>query len=301
MAGAMRQRFVDVTTGLLERDQRLMLLLADLSAEMFQQAIFRHPTRAINFGIREQLMIDAAGGMALAGMRPIVHSFAPFLIERPFEQIKISLNHQGAGAMLVSAGASYDISSGGRTHQSPGDVALLGTLADWTVHVPGHEDEAEHLIRAGAARDGLVYVRLSNQSNTLPLAPSGESLVVLRRGTLGVVIAVGPMADVVIAATEGMDITLLYTPTPRPLDAAALRTFVAGQSAAPVAVVEPLLEGTSAEEVRAAMGPTFTRLLMVGVPRPELRNYGSAAQHARAHGLDPMSLRRRLISFFEHP
>jgi transketolase len=80
--------------------------------------------------------------MSLAGIRPIAHTFASFLVERPFEQIKLDLNHQApsAGAILVSSGASFDYSASGRTHQSPGDVALLGTLPGWTVHVPGHPD-----------------------------------------------------------------------------------------------------------------------------------------------------------------
>ena len=110
-------------------------------------------------------MIGVAGGLAQEGLRPVVHSYAPFLVERPFEQIKLDLGHQDAGAILVSIGASYDASEEGRTHQAPGDVALLATLPGFAIHVPGHADEAEALLRREFARDGRAYLRLSGETN----------------------------------------------------------------------------------------------------------------------------------------
>src|SRR5580704_16903311 len=127
----MRERFIATATELLDRDSRLAVVLADISAAQFADATARHPDRVINVGIREQLLIGVTGWLALAGLRPIAHTFPSFLIERPFEQVKLDLGHQDIGAVLVSYGGSYDLSAEGRTHQAPGDVALLDTLDGW--------------------------------------------------------------------------------------------------------------------------------------------------------------------------
>lgn len=292
----MRERFAEVTSGLLGTDPRLAVVLADISADAFAPAAARYPDRVINVGIREQLLISVAGGLSLAGIRPIAHTFACFLVERPFEQIKLDLNHQGAdaGAVLVSSGASYDYSEYGRTHQSPGDVALLDTLPGWTVNVPGHPDEAGRQIRAAARADGLVYLRLSTETNAVPLDGEPGRLTMLRRGSRGTVLAVGPLADAVVDATLGFDVTVLYASTVRPLDTATLRDSL---QAPDVVLVEPYLEGTSVPSVTEALSDLPCRILGLGVGRRELRRYGTPAEHQAAHGLDARSLRASIASF----
>lgn len=290
----MRDTFVATATALLEEDPRTAVVLADISADAFVPAMRRHPDRVLNVGIREQLMAGVAGGLALTGMRPYVHSYAPFLVDRAYEQIKLDLGHQDVGAVLVSIGASYDASVAGYTHQSPGDVELLDTLEGWTVHVPGHPDEVPPLLRAAARTDERVYARLSSQQNTRAYG-TGPSLQVIRPGWAGapVVVAVGPMLDPVLAATEDLDVTVAYTLTPRPLDSAGLRRLVSRD----VVLVEPYLRGTSSRQVADALRDIPHRSLHLGVGRAEIRHYGTPADHARTHGLDPASLRASITGF----
>jgi transketolase len=251
----------------------------------------------INVGIREQLLVSAAGGLALTGMRPVVHTFASFLVERPFEQLKLDLGHQGVGAVLASANASFDWPAGGRTHMSPGDVALLDTLDGWTVHVPGHPDEAEALLRDAVTGEDSVYLRMSEQRNAVarPVRPGRFHTV--RTGRRAVVLAVGPMLDEVLAATEGLDLTVLYASTVRPFDAPALRAAVAATGTADVVLVEPYLAGTSSGAVAEALRETPHRVLPIGVPRAELRRYGGFRDHLAAHELDAAALRGRIDAF----
>ena len=293
---SMRRRFARVTSEAMDSDDRLALVLADIGVDSFEAvgAPHRHPERVVNVGIREQLMIGVAAGLAQEGMRPVAHSYAPFLVERPFEQIKLDLGHQDAGAVLVSIGASYDGAPEGRTHQAPGDVALLATVPGFAIHVPGHPDEAEQVLRREFARGGRAYIRLSEEMNAE--ARPIEELAVVRPAGPGapLVLAVGPTLEAVLAATAGLEVAIAYASTVVPFPAAALRAVVTGVD---VAIVEPYLAGTSAAAVAEALGDRPHRLLGLGVPPAELRRYGTPAEHRRAHGLDATGIRRSLDAF----
>ena len=286
---AMRERFYRLAADALDDDPRVAMVLAEIGvAEMP-----RHP-RLFNVGIREQLMIGVAAGLALEGMRPVVHSYTPFLVERPYEQIKLDLGHQGLGAVLVSTGASYDAARSGRTHQAPEDVAALAALPGWTIEVPGHADELERSFRRALAGDDRVYIRLTEETNTA--AVEADGLTVLRRGTDAApfVLAVGPTLDETLTATADVDATVAYLSTVRPFDAAGLRSAVRGTD---VVLVEPYLAGTSAAEVSAALRDRPHRLLALGVPNAEFRHYGSPAEHRAAHRLDAAGIRIAIDAF----
>ena len=107
--------FLATTEEILDADPDVAVVLADISAAQLAGAARRHPDRVINVGIREQLLVSTGAGLALAGLRPIVHTFPSFLVERAFEQIKLDFSHQEVGGVLVSYGASYDMSDG-RAH-----------------------------------------------------------------------------------------------------------------------------------------------------------------------------------------
>jgi transketolase len=295
----MRNAFYAEAEALLADDPRTALVLADISAAAFEPTRRKHPDRVLNVGIREQLMVSVAGGLALTGLRPIAHSYAPFLVERAWEQVKLDLDHQDVGAILVSVGASYDSTLAGRTHHSPGDVALLDTLDGWIVHTPGHADEVSPLLRAAASRDDRVYIRLTETQNHRPYR-TDDKLLLVRRGRRAVVVAVGPTLDNVLEATRDLDVTVAYTNTPRPFDHGGLRELVwAVSSPFAVVLVEPYLRGTSAHIVSDALARVPHRLLSLGVGRQDLHRYGTVADHDAAHGLTPSHLRAAIDAHLE--
>jgi transketolase len=100
--------------------------------------------------------------------------------------------------------------------------------------------------------------------------------------------------DAVLDATADRDVTVLYSSTVRPFDAAGLRATLGTPD---LVLVEPWLAGTSAREVAAALRDVPHRLLALGVGRTELRRYGSPEEHIAAHGLDAAGIRASLDAF----
>jgi transketolase len=156
------------------------------------------------------------------------------------------------------------------------------------VHVPGHHEEARRLLLESLPGDGKVYVRLSEDANAE--SHLGVGFQVMRQGSRGVVLAIGPTLDRVLAATISIDVTVLYASTIRPFDAVGLRAAVRS-AVADVVVVEPYLAGTSALFVAEALADIPHRLRSLGVRRDtEVRMYGEMADHDLAHGLDETSI-----------
>jgi len=287
---SMRNRFYALAGRALEDDERVAVVSAEIGVDQLPA----HP-RHFNVGIREQLMIGVAAGLALEGMRAIAHSYTPFLVERPYEQVKLDLGHQDLGAILVSTGASYDAARAGRTHQAPEDVSIVAALPGWTIHAPGHPDELERVFTRALGNDDRVYIRMSEEQNAARV--DGDGIVVLRRGenAAPLVLAVGPTLTEALAATADLDVTVAYTATPRPFDREGLRA--AFGYARDVVLVEPYLAGTSTAEVAAALVDRPTRILSIGVPLGEFRHYGTPAEHRAAHGLDARGIRASIDRF----
>jgi transketolase len=84
----MRQQFGKTIVRLAEKDLNVVLLIGDVYQEM-DEFVERFPDRFFNFGLTEQSMISIAAGMAIEGLRPVVYSITPFLLERPFDRVRM--------------------------------------------------------------------------------------------------------------------------------------------------------------------------------------------------------------------
>jgi transketolase len=296
----MRAQMATTIQDLMDTDPNLAVVLADISTGYFGRAIAAHQRRVIEVGIMEQTAVSLAAGMALEGFVPVVHSITPFVIERPFEQIKDDFCYQRLGGNFISTGASYDYGTDGFTHYGMGDVPILRTLPGMEIVVPGTPGEFDTLFRAAYADGAPTYFRLAGQQNAMDRPVSFGRLEVVRRGSRACIVAVGPMLDRVLEAVKDLHVTVLYCTTVAPFDADTLRAETLQATNAPgasVVLVEPYQEGTLVSEVVAALRPHPVRLEAIGVPRRVLSNYGSTDEHDAEVGLTADGIRARIEAF----
>ena len=97
----MRKEFGKLIVELAEKDKDIILITGDIGFMIFDEFREKFPDRFINLGICEQSMISLAAGLALTGFKPYVYTITPFLIERPFEQVKLDIDQQNVNVKLV--------------------------------------------------------------------------------------------------------------------------------------------------------------------------------------------------------
>ena len=290
----MRQQMVKTLEELLAYDERLVVVLAEISYSLFNKNNPAFAKRILNLGIMEQTMVSVAAGVAIEGFIPVVHSITPFLVERPFEQLKDDFCYQQLGGNFISTGASYDYSTEGMTHHGPGDVQILRSLPGMQIVVPGTAAEFDTLFRASYANGSPTYYRLAVKSNPAEYPVRFGELIVVKQGKQATVIAVGPMLASVLPAVEDMDVTVLYCTTVAPFDGETLR---ATSQSGNIVIVEPYYEGVLVPDVCAAMKHTPIRVETIGVPHTVLAHYGEPEEHDEELGLTPRGIRHRIERF----
>ena len=139
----MRKEFAKVITELARNDDRIYLLSLDGPGYgLFNDLAKERPEQYWNLGVAEQASVGVASGMALEGLKPYVYSIVPFVLERPFEQIKLDVVEQGANVKLVGF---WDYPRDGPTHETK-DVGGLCKILGIRLFEPKDSVETREML-----------------------------------------------------------------------------------------------------------------------------------------------------------
>jgi transketolase len=234
MTENMREAFASAMVELGRIDDRLVVLVGDISHGILQPFAKEFPDRYYNIGICEPTIVNMSAGLSRVGLIPIVHTIAPFLIERSYEQIKLDFGYQKRGLNLISVGGAFDYSQLGCSHHCYTDVSLISHIEGSQVFVPGTAQEFRSLFNQTYRSSNINYFKLTEFPHSVDTSKwtvrVGEGLRV-REGNDITIATTGAQLETAVNAAEVLSreeisVEIMYFPTMKPFDHMGLHQSV---------------------------------------------------------------------------
>lgn len=296
----MRLQFAKTVYDTLKEDSQAAILIGDISHHLLRETEKDFTRRFHNLGICEQSMVGIAAGMSIEGIRPIIHTIAPFCVERAFEQIKIDLSYQNLAASIVTVGSSFDYASLGCTHHCYEDVSLMRTLPGMQVFVPGTSEEFDRIFKKTWKEPGPKYFKLSTKEHhqSFVKCEPRELVKVKESSSKKVVIVNGHLLDETVESD--VDCTILYTNTLSSLDINSIELLknLVNNEVDIFTIEENSVIGGLGDFIFHTISESCDllprSLKKIGVPHLWLNKYGKAEDHREKIGLTSSGIKKIL-------
>ena len=280
----------------------IVVLDADL-AKSTRTILFgkEFPERFFYVGAAEQNMMGMAAGLAASGKTVFASTFAVFASGRAFDQVRLLISQPAQNVKIVASHAGITVGEDGMSAQAVEDLAIMSSLANFTIVVPADAREAELAVRAAADFFGPFYIRVNRSPS--PSVSNLESpfqigkAVELRYGSDVTIIACGIMVAMALEAaalleSEGISARVLNMHTLQPLDEDAI-VHAAVETGAIVTAEEHLERGGLGAAVAQVVGRTNP----VPIRFVALHGYGRSGNHKELleyYGLTPESIHAKV-------
>lgn len=279
----MRAQFRNTVADLAQHDDKIVVVLGDISVYMFKDFWERYPSRFYNMGICENTLISVAAGLGSQGYRPFVHTICPFLTDRSIEQIKLDMCYNKFPGNIVTCGATFDYAWDGATHHSYTDLATLRMLPGMEVIQLGSKREVDALLRSQYNNAHQTYFRLSDHPHDIETnLEFGKGTLLKNQGAPVTVMTSGPILANVMEAVRDLPVNLVYFHTLKPIDKELIRQF---------ADTEILVIHDAYGLYEAISEVPALRMHYHGLPDEFCGWYGTVHDIRKRIGLDPAGIR----------
>jgi transketolase len=296
MGKSVREAFGLALAALGEQDPNIVVVDGDVNnSTRTEHFAKKFPDRFFNVGIAESNLVGLASGLASAGKRPWLASFAAFVMCNAFDQLRMSVAFPNLDVKVVGTHAGISIGEDGPSQMGIEDVALACVLPNFTVVVPADEPSTRQAVQALAGMRTPAYLRAGRPN--VPVVYGNEPFELgkatrFRDGGDLTIIANGLMLAEALRASEelaqsGVQARVLDMHTVKPLDVAAVRA-AAAETGRIVVAEEHLVHGGLCAAVAQAVvtgRPVPMRFVALadtyatsGPPEDLLAHYGLTAK-----------------------
>lgn len=247
------QVFTETLIAIAENDEKL-IAITPATAEGSGLVKFGevYPERFFDVAICEQHAVTMAAGMAKSGLKPVVSIYSTFL-QRAVDQVIHDVAILNLPVILgIDRGGLVE---DGETHQGVFDIAHMRAIPNMRVYAPRNAPELANILHTLVMRnDGPAAVRFPRDKAiglddlTAPQAIDIDRWEILHQGNGPVLLAYGSMAQAALDALpvlskEGIDATVVYARSCKPLDEDMLQQFICQRQQPVVTIEEGCLPG----------------------------------------------------------
>ena len=294
----MRKAFAESMIEMAENDDKLVVLIGDISHPLLRGFAARFPARFYNVGICEQTIVGMAAGLAMEGFRPVVHTIAPFCVERAYEQIKVDLCYQNLDVNIISVGSSFDYAHLGCTHHCYEDISILRPLPNIDIFVPGTSNEFKSLFKEAWNNGRPKYFKLTKTQHKENFEVEVYECKILNKGHKKVIFVNGHLLQNVLNLSDHKENTIVYCPTIEPISTRS-QDMIAGlllRHDSALVVEENSSSGALADKIFDIASENNVKVFIkkLGIPREFCVNYGTADDHREALGLTTQGIQEKI-------
>ena len=222
----LRENFADLMLELGKKNKNLCVMVGDISHGILQPFAKEFPERYYNIGICEPSMINLGAGMSKVGLIPVMHTIAPFIAERSYEQIKLDYGYQKLGGNFVTIGSAFDYSKLGCSHHCYTDISILSHFKNCNIFMPGSKNELYKLFKTVYKQNKINYFKLTDNSHGIYIDYKNIKFgkgIKIKNGKDLTIVAVGSQLKNAVNASKKLnnkdiDAEILYYPTIKPFD-----------------------------------------------------------------------------------
>lgn len=237
----LRNVYVKALQDLIAENDKVVVLEADLGgASNFTKIGQSNPDNFIECGISEANMMGVAAGMSAEGFIPYVHTFAPFVARRAFDQLYLSGAYAKNTINFYGSDPGFCVAANGGTHTSWEDTAFMRTIPGAIVIDPADAVQLDWAVKAVAPLEGIHYIR-ANRKGVRNVYAEGSTFElgkgnVVREGSDVLIVAAGQLVSDALDAAEdlekqGISAEVIDMFCIKPLDEELLLSEAAGKKA----------------------------------------------------------------------
>ena len=157
----LRQIYIDELIKISKQNKKIVCLDSDSKEPLLLNKYYsKFPKRCFSFGISEQDMVTASGGMSLLGLIPFVHSYGIFIVMRALDQLRNSISYGNLNVKFILSHHGLDAGSDGITHQLVEDYAIINSIPNIEIFYPSDSIELKQILRYSIKKKGPIIIKL---------------------------------------------------------------------------------------------------------------------------------------------